>query len=589
MKNQSTCVVGQALAVMLCFLLAGCAGGGGVSGGTSGSSGTSSGTTAKVEKPDPPECNAELYLPAHMPEHCKPEEKLAASKSGSVKQKAPDPIVGTYHVYSLEDSRESVLRVYPNGRAVLGYFNYRWRYEKGAYLISWGDNYRFTMKYQKARGEPELATLNDAPIYGQFEALKVSADPDFLFDLYKLAIVRKEPSSMACFNLGRKEYRYQEIPKELGYPSFHSSSLTDCEASCQPFRDGHKELKDKRCPGEADIERDALVALYLSTDGDKWKNKDGWLTADDHCEWYGVTCEAGKVDRLNLLNNGLKGLLPADLANLPELKALNVYSNRISGEFPTSLQHLVRLERINLTANLFHGPLPHWLGDLKNLWWLGVAHNRFNGDIPSSLARTKLYQVYFNNNDFTGTFPSWSSSISWSDFSNNSLINFDSNGLEKFDDLRHESAVRLSRNNFACPFPAVFVPYFAYQGEVCVEGNIVDNYTGELKGNYLTGEKKFHYIYVKGKLNGVSFRWYKNGQTAEVRNYSHGKKHGVQVSYYETGQLEESSHYTEGKLNGLLENFRKDGAYRVPPSCHEKGKKVDVAKCSSQKPTPPIQ
>ena len=219
----------------------------------------------KDPKKEPHTHDCEDILPAHLPEECRPEEKLTASKSGPIKQEAPDPIVGAYHVYSLEDSRESVLRLYPNGSLILGYIRYRWRYEKGAYIIFFGDNDRFRMNYQKARGEPELVTLNDAPIYGQFEALQVSANPDFLFDVHELAIVREDRSSMACFNLGRKEYRYQEIPKELGYPSFDSSSVTDCEASCRPFRDGRKELKDKRCPGEVAAkppEPDPIVGTY---------------------------------------------------------------------------------------------------------------------------------------------------------------------------------------------------------------------------------------------------------------------------------------------------------------------------------------
>lgn len=272
----------------LCFLLVACAGGpnsGGTSGGASGgASGSSSSGVTKTAKEEPPECNVELYLPAHMPEHCKPDEKLAASKSTPA-QKAPDPIVGTYHVYSIDEPRESVLRLYPNGRAVLGYRNYRWRYENGEYLISWGKDYRFSMKYQRkssfgnVRVEPELVTLNDAPIYGKFEALKVSDGPDFKFNLYKLAIVRKEPSSLACFNLGQKKYRYTEIPKELGYPSFESSSLTECEASCQPFRDGRKELNGKRCPGEVvakSPENDPIIGTYrmFTTESDGfWNSK----------------------------------------------------------------------------------------------------------------------------------------------------------------------------------------------------------------------------------------------------------------------------------------------------------------------------
>ena len=167
------------------------------------------------------------------------------------------------------------------------------------------------------------------------------------------------------------------------------------------------------------------------------------------------------------------------------------------------------------------------------------------------------------------------------------MTNFDSNGLEKFDNSRSANAVKLAGNNFTCPFPAVFVPNFAVHGEVCVDGEVVDDYSGELKGNYLTGEKRFHHIYAKGKLHGVSVRWYKNGQIAERNNYLHGKQHEAQASYYSNGQLARSARYSKGYLDGLLEGFRLDGAYKWPPSCHEKGKKVDISKCSGQESTPP--
>lgn len=338
----------KATTVVLCYLVMACAGGpnsGGTSGGTSGgASGSSSSGVTKTAKEEPPECNVELYLPAHMPEHCKPDEKLAASKATPA-QKAPDPIVGTYHVYSMDEPRESVLRLYPNGRAVLGYRNYRWRYENGEYLISWGKDYRFSMKYQRkssfgnVRDEPELVTLDDAPIYGKFEALKVSDGPDFKFNLYKLAIVRKEPSSLACFNLGQKKYRYTEIPKELGYPSFESSSLTECEASCQPFRDAHAELTSKACPGEdpqpVAQEPDQIVGTYRmsttrteypfrvyanGTAGSSGKTNYRWVRRGDVYDFF-LTHTSGYVDSRPspiLKYQTIKG--EPNLVNVPEVK-----------------------------------------------------------------------------------------------------------------------------------------------------------------------------------------------------------------------------------------------------------------------------
>ncbi len=43
-------------------------------------------------------------------------------------------------------------------------------------------------------------------------------------------------------------------------------------------------------------ERDALIALYNSTDGANWSNNNNWLGAvDTECTWSGVTCGGGLV------------------------------------------------------------------------------------------------------------------------------------------------------------------------------------------------------------------------------------------------------------------------------------------------------
>ena len=42
-------------------------------------------------------------------------------------------------------------------------------------------------------------------------------------------------------------------------------------------------------------ERAALVDLYLSTTGDGWTTRDGWLTGAHPCAWFGVACSADNV------------------------------------------------------------------------------------------------------------------------------------------------------------------------------------------------------------------------------------------------------------------------------------------------------
>ena len=41
------------------------------------------------------------------------------------------------------------------------------------------------------------------------------------------------------------------------------------------------------------IERDALIALYNSTDGANWTDNTGWLgEAGTECSWFGIRCYA---------------------------------------------------------------------------------------------------------------------------------------------------------------------------------------------------------------------------------------------------------------------------------------------------------
>jgi hypothetical protein len=47
------------------------------------------------------------------------------------------------------------------------------------------------------------------------------------------------------------------------------------------------------------VERDALMALYDSSDGGNWRDNTGWVTVNPHRNWHGVGCDARRnvVDR----------------------------------------------------------------------------------------------------------------------------------------------------------------------------------------------------------------------------------------------------------------------------------------------------
>lgn len=62
----------------------------------------------------------------------------------------------------------------------------------------------------------------------------------------------------------------------------------------------------------ATIDRDALLALYGSTDGAAWNVKEHWGTDAELSQWYGVKVDAqGRVVTLKLPYNNLQGVTVA--------------------------------------------------------------------------------------------------------------------------------------------------------------------------------------------------------------------------------------------------------------------------------------
>lgn len=94
-------------------------------------------------------------------------------------------------------------------------------------------------------------------------------------------------------------------------------------------------------------QRDWLIALYESLNGDSWNDNGNWRTKTELTEWSGVETDAdGNVTQVNLADNNLVGELPAGIA---------------------VLEHLVELE-LNLPCNGgLTGVIPPGIGELKKL------------------------------------------------------------------------------------------------------------------------------------------------------------------------------------------------------------------------------
>ncbi len=154
------------------------------------------------------------------------------------------------------------------------------------------------------------------------------------------------------------------------------------------------------------IECEALVALYNSTDGPNWNNNANWLQTTEPCSWTGVDCTDGSVTSLRLEMNGLRGSLPPELGNLANLQILYLFSNELTGSIPPELGALIKVESLYLSNNQLSGSIPPELGNLTNLQNLFLGDNLLSGSIPPELGSlTNLYILDLKSNQLTGTIP----------------------------------------------------------------------------------------------------------------------------------------------------------------------------------------
>merc|ERR1711934_532737 len=141
-------------------------------------------------------------------------------------------------------------------------------------------------------------------------------------------------------------------------------------------------------------ERASLMALFEATGGaDAWTTSTGWGGSTDMCTWFGVQCthdgSGTHVSSVVLPNNGLKGMLPAELVDLKDIKTLDLSHNKIGGPLPPFFDALNQLQYLRLNNNLLSGALPprfqNFTYPYPNLQEIQLQYNNITGTIPESM------------------------------------------------------------------------------------------------------------------------------------------------------------------------------------------------------------
>lgn len=107
------------------------------------------------------------------------------------------------------------------------------------------------------------------------------------------------------------------------------------------------------------------------------------------CHWKRITCDEhdNYITRLYLSDlDGMKGILPTEIALLSQLVHLEIYDNpRLVGNLPSALSKLTNLEYLYLQHTSIGGTIPSSLGALKNLEELFTEDTKLKGSIPEEI------------------------------------------------------------------------------------------------------------------------------------------------------------------------------------------------------------
>ncbi|KAI4977767.1 hypothetical protein ZWY2020_014321 [Hordeum vulgare] len=133
-----------------------------------------------------------------------------------------------------------------------------------------------------------------------------------------------------------------------------------------------------------------------------------WSIANSTCSWFGVTCDAaGHVSELNLPNAGLHGTLHAFYsAAFQNLIVLNLNNNNLVGLVPANISLFLTLAVLDLSYNNLVGAIPYQLNHLPMIVEIDLGNNHLsNPEYVNFLLMSSLKLLSLANNNLSGAFP----------------------------------------------------------------------------------------------------------------------------------------------------------------------------------------
>jgi len=213
------------------------------------------------------------------------------------------------------------------------------------------------------------------------------------------------------------------------------------------------------------IERQAMIDLFMATNGSGWNSKQNWMTNTSICVWQGIMCNGNKrIISLRFMDNNLIGTFPNSIAKLEEIITFRVSNNpQLTGTLPEEIYYWRKLMRFDVSENQLIGQLPR-MSSLE-LIELNVSRNRFDGTIPV-IKSTEFQEFALDNNNLVG------SVFNLKDLQSAFKFRIDNNRLSGVLTLSNSMMIsvshfNVSHNNFTLTSKNLPAPTFALAGNRC--------------------------------------------------------------------------------------------------------------------------